>query len=56
MNKRFFYSKRFWGIVIMFIGGGLNAIGQVDIGGYLLGIGTILAGYGSVVAKGGWTL
>lgn len=48
--KKFYLSKRFYGLLLMFIGGGLSAVGMIEIGTAIGGLGLALASYGSVVA------
>lgn len=45
-KKKFYESKAFWGAVLLFIGGGLNAIGLAEISAILMTLGGALGIYG----------
>lgn len=54
--KKFYLSKRFWGLAIMFIAGGLVSLGMPEVGKAVGVIGFFLTGYGSAVATKSWSL
>ena len=50
-TKKWYESKAVWGAVLMFVAGGLKALGYEEIGNLLMTVGASLGIYGVRVAE-----